>query len=151
MGRGMTGRAEPGGPTEADVRAALNTIVDPCSVGAGSPAGLDDMGLIRRVELTETAEAIDLLVVIGVTEYGCLMGAPFAMEAYRLLEALPGVGAVQVDLDQEFDWLPEDMSPAYRARLEHGHLEGRRRLGPGALGFPLLTITSSPASGAVSR
>jgi metal-sulfur cluster biosynthetic enzyme len=120
-------------------------------VGAGSPAGLDDMGLIRRVELTGTADATDLLVVIGVTEYGCLMGAPFAMEAYRLLEALPGVGAVQVDLDQEFDWLPEDMSPAYRERLERGHLEGRRRLGPGALDFPLLTITPSVASGAVSR
>jgi metal-sulfur cluster biosynthetic enzyme len=145
---GVTG---PGGPTEAEVRATLNTIVDPCSVGAGSPAGLDDMGLIRRVELTETAGAADLLVVIGVTEYGCLMGAPFAMEAYRLLEALPGVGAVQVDLDQEFDWLPEDMSPTYRAHLQRRHVEGRRRLGPGALGFPLLTITPTPASTAVPR
>ena len=148
----MTGRAEPGGPTEADVRAVLNTIVDPCSVGAGSPAGLADMGLIRRVELTETAEATDMRVVIGVTEYGCLMGAPFAVEAYRLLEALPGVGTVQVDLDETFDWLPEDMSPAYRERLERAHLEGRRRLAPGALRFPLLTITPSPsAAEAVAR
>jgi metal-sulfur cluster biosynthetic enzyme len=147
----MTGRVAPGGPTEAEVRATLNTIVDPCSVGAGSPAGLDDMGLIRRVELTGTAGAADLLVVIGVTEYGCLMGAPFAMEAYRLLEALPGVGAVQVDLDQEFDWLPEDMSPTYRAHLQRRHVEGRRRLGPKALGFPLLTITPTPASTAVPR
>jgi metal-sulfur cluster biosynthetic enzyme len=123
-------------PTEAGVRAALNTVVDPCSVAAGSPAGLDDMGLVRRVEV----DGADVRVVIGVTEYGCVMGAPFAIEAYRLLEGLDGVGRVDVELDDAFDWLPDDMSPAYRARLAAVHAEGRRRLGPAAAGFPMLTI-----------
>jgi metal-sulfur cluster biosynthetic enzyme len=137
---------------EAEVRAALNTIVDPCSVAAGSPAGLADMGLVRGVELSpSTADRalVDVRVVIGVTEYGCVMGAPFAMEAYRLLEGLTGVGRVDVELDDAFDWVPDDMSPGYRRRLAEVHAEGRRRLAPASAGFPLLTIV--PASGAGDR
>jgi len=34
---------------EGVIRAALNEIVDPCSVVAGAPAGLDEMGLVRRL------------------------------------------------------------------------------------------------------
>lgn len=137
------------GPTEARVREVLNGVVDPCSVAAGSPAGLADMGLVRRVELTPAADgsgATDVRVVIGVTDYGCVMGAPFAMEAYKLLATLPGVGRVDVELDGEFDWLPDDMSPAYRRRLAEVHAEGRRRLAPAAAGFPLLTIAAKGAS-----
>ena len=137
------------GPTEADVRAVLNTVVDPCSVAAGSPAGLADMGLVRSVELSPSpagAGSTDVRVVIGVTEYGCVMGAPFAREAYRLLEAVSGVGRVEVELDGEFDWVPEDMSPEYRRRLGEVHAEGRRRLGRGA-GFPLLPIVPAPRPG----
>ena len=126
-------------PTEAEVRSALNAIVDPCSRAAGTPAGLEEMGLVRQVEISAEGD-IAVRVVIGVTEYGCLMGAPFAMDAYRILEALVGIGRVQVDLDSRFDWVPEDMSAAYRTQLTAAHAEGRRRLAPGASKFPLLTL-----------
>jgi metal-sulfur cluster biosynthetic enzyme len=112
--------------TEASVRAALETVIDPCSRAAGCATGLDSLGLVRRVALAPRADGlVDVQVVIGVTEYGCLMGAPFASEAYKRLEALAGVGAVEVALDDQFDWDRCDMSPAYTRRLaEHRAAQG---------------------------
>ena len=103
---------------EREVRALLNSIIDPCSAAAGAPAGLDDMGLVRAVSFEPTAGAgVQLTVVIAVTEYGCLLGAAFAHSAYEKLVGLVGVEAVTVNLDSRFDWVPSDMSEAYVARL----------------------------------
>jgi metal-sulfur cluster biosynthetic enzyme len=115
--------------SEHEIRTALNSIIDPCSVAAGCAAGLDDMGLVRRVALHDTADGAHVEVVIAVTEYGCLMGAPFATEAYKALSALDGVAQVNVLLDERFDWEPEDMSDAYRLRL-HRHRTGRHGVIP---------------------
>jgi len=104
-------------PTEEDVRAVLNQIIDPCSRVAGAPVGLADMGLIRRLTLTEAAGGVDVHMVIGVTEYGCLLAPSFASEARKLLDALPGIGTIDIGLDGEFDWEPGDMSAAYRQQL----------------------------------
>ena len=104
-------------PTEEDVRAVLNQIIDPCSRVAGAPAGLADMGLIRRLALTEGAGGVEVHLVIGVTEYGCLLAPSFASEARKLLDALPGIGTIDIGLDGEFDWEPGDMSAAYRQQL----------------------------------
>ena len=113
--------------TESAVRAALNTIIDPCSSAAGCPAGLDEMGLVRGVEIHDTAAGTDVRVVIGVTEVGCLMSAPFATEAYKRLYALSGISAVTVDLDLAFDWDPDNMSPDYQQRLQ-AHRARRRKI-----------------------
>jgi metal-sulfur cluster biosynthetic enzyme len=104
-------------PTERDVRAVLNQIIDPCSRVAAAPVGLVDMGLIRRLTLTESIRGVDVHMVIGVTEYGCMLAPSFASEARKLLEAVPGIGAIDIELDAEFDWEPGDMSPAYRRHL----------------------------------
>jgi metal-sulfur cluster biosynthetic enzyme len=113
--------------TESAVRAELNTIIDPCSATAGCPAGLDEMGLVRAVEIRDSAAGAEVRVVIGVTEFGCLMSVPFATEAYKRLYALPGVSVVTVELDGAFDWDPADMSREYQQRL-HAHRARRRQL-----------------------
>jgi metal-sulfur cluster biosynthetic enzyme len=111
--------------SEQQVRATLNAIIDPCSRSAGCAAGLDEMGLLRQVEVAPRNGLTDVRVVIGVTEYGCLMGAPFADEAWKLLQALDGVGVVNVELDREFNWDLDDMRGDYRERLA---AHRRRRL-----------------------
>ncbi len=103
--------------TEEDIRFELNRIVDPCSVVAGAPAGLDEMGLVRELRLTETPDGVAVHVRIGVTEPGCMMGASFAISARERLEALAGVAAVDVQLDHRADWEPADIDPAYAKRL----------------------------------
>lgn len=118
-------RLIPGPPGEEDVRAALNTIVDPCSRAAGAPAGLVDMGLIRRLEIRPAPPGrVDVHVVIGVTEYACLIGPSFAAEARKTLSSMAGIRELVIDLDGEFDWDPQDMSPAYQARLNRRRQAG---------------------------
>jgi len=116
---------------EARVWTTLNTIVDPCSRAAGAPVGIAEMGLVRQLEVHHSPEGASIRVVIGVTEPGCLMGAAFVNDARKLLRELPGVAEVQVRMDHAFDWTPEDMAPAYQARLER--LRQRRRAAVGLI------------------
>ena len=120
--------------TEHDVRAAIDTIIDPCSRAAGAPAGLVAMGLVRTLEIATSPEGARVLVTVGVTEYGCLMGPAFAEAVEQVLRELPGVAAVDVELDAAFDWMPEDMSPRYRATLAERRRRARRHLAARALG-----------------
>lgn len=105
----------------ADIRSAvvdcLETIVDPCSVASGAPAGLISMGLVGPVSVTEGADGAHVKVVLYITEPGCLMGTLFELTARRALAALPGVGRAEVAMDYGHVWGPEQMSPAYRERL----------------------------------
>jgi metal-sulfur cluster biosynthetic enzyme len=108
----------------------LDTIIDPCSRAAGAPAGLVDMGLVKTVDLQQIEGRTNVHVVVGVTEFGCMIGPSFAMEAYKRLAPLPGIGEVSVDLDDSFGWTPSDMSDAYRATLAEQRKEGRTNLLP---------------------
>ena len=103
---------------EASVRAVLNTIVDPCSAVAGVPAGIEEMGLVRQMTISQGPDGVTVQIRIGVTEPSCLMGFSFANTAQQRLEALPGVTHVEVSLDRLCEWDPADMSPDYQERLE---------------------------------
>jgi metal-sulfur cluster biosynthetic enzyme len=59
------------------------------------------------------------------------MGAAFINDARKLLRELPGVAEVQVSMDHAFDWTPQDMAPAYQARLDQ--LRQRRRVALGMM------------------
>jgi metal-sulfur cluster biosynthetic enzyme len=101
---------------EAEVRAVLNEIIDPCSRAAGEPAGLVDMGLVRAIEVQDEGTRVE--VVLALTEPTCLMGFPFMRSARERLTALPGVERVDVTLDPSFEWTPTELHAAYSARLE---------------------------------
>lgn len=110
---------------EARVRAALDEVRDPCSVAAGVPAGIVEMGLVRSLEVSEGQDGAEVRVAIGVTEPTCLMGPSFASGARERLAAVPGVATVHVELSHDLDWSPADMAPEYRVRLTE-HRRGRR-------------------------
>ncbi|MPQ97436.1 DUF59 domain-containing protein [Modestobacter sp. I12A-02628] len=113
---------------EAEVRTVLNEIVDPCSVTAGVPAGLCDMGLIRAVHVSGPPGRQRVALTVGVTEPGCFMIGPFAAEARARLLGLAGVEEVQLELDNGYDWTESMMAPDYLARLtEHRERESARR------------------------
>jgi metal-sulfur cluster biosynthetic enzyme len=104
--------------SEQEVRAVLNEIVDPCSAAAGAPAGLADMGLVRRIEVRPGDAGALIDVVLALTEPTCLMGFPFVRSARERLSALPGVERVEVSLDPGLEWTPAEMDPEYAERLE---------------------------------
>jgi metal-sulfur cluster biosynthetic enzyme len=107
--------------TAAEIRAELDAIVDPCSVVAGAPAGIAELGLVREVEVRHGV----VRVRIGLTEPGCMMGASFVVQARERLARLPGVARVDVELDHAADWHPTDADPAYQERLRA--VRARRR------------------------
>jgi metal-sulfur cluster biosynthetic enzyme len=104
--------------TAAEVRAQLNAIIDPCSLAAGAPAGLDEMGLVRGVEVEATPGGAVIRVRIGLTEPGCMIGASFITRAHERLEPLPGVASVEVTLEHDCDWTPADLDPSYAQKLQ---------------------------------
>jgi metal-sulfur cluster biosynthetic enzyme len=88
---------------EAQVKAAVNTVYDPCSVAAGRPVGLVDLGLLIDYSLTNHC----LHLRFRATFTGCTM-APHFMEAARAaVLSLPGVAIVTSELVSDALWTPD--------------------------------------------
>jgi metal-sulfur cluster biosynthetic enzyme len=103
------------------VYAALNQVLDPCSVVAGVPAGLVDMGLINHVAITFMSSGdlsnCQVSVTLQLTEPGCLMAHAFIPAIHNAVKKLPGAPQSQVRLDPHAVWDESCMTPDYRARL----------------------------------
>jgi metal-sulfur cluster biosynthetic enzyme len=105
--------------TEANIRSALNEIVDPCSRAAGAPAGLVEMGMIPTITVSDMGEGqLEVGVKLIVTHPFCMMSSIFINEIDQKLSAMPGIGKVNVEFDASDFWTPDLMSDGYRERLE---------------------------------
>jgi len=104
-----------GAELRQQIEETLNGVVDPCSVAAGAPAGLVDMGLIRVVTSPGDGQ-IEADVYINVTDPLCMMSGVFLGEAQSRLAKLTGA-SVRVHLEQGRLWTPGDMTPGYQSRL----------------------------------
>jgi metal-sulfur cluster biosynthetic enzyme len=128
MAAGTTPAASAAAEVRARVGELLNEVVDPCSVAAGAPAGLVDMGLIRELEVAEGDRGLEVTVVVRVTHPSCMMAPIFLARVQRLVDELPEVSAIHASLDTGFDWTPADMTDEYRAWLSrHRAAAGRGR------------------------
>lgn len=88
------------------IRRELDTIKDPCSIASGVPLGLDEMGLVDRIEIVGTVATVHLRL----TSPFCHMIGFFHVEAARLIGAIEGIEAVQVVADNGLDWSPAHIS-----------------------------------------
>lgn len=82
------------------VRAVLGRIHDPCSIAAGRPTSVLDMGLVLGWAL----DGGTLTVRFCVTFPGCTMAPHFTEAAARDLAALPGVTRVETLVDTTHQW-----------------------------------------------
>jgi metal-sulfur cluster biosynthetic enzyme len=109
-----------------DVRRALDEVRDPCSVAAGEPLGLDEMGLVESVEI----EGECVRVALRLTSPSCLMHGVFLDEIERKVGVLAGVGAVETSFDAGLDWDPtmirEDIRQARLRRLRERLAQARQ-------------------------
>lgn len=92
--------------SDATIAAALNAVLDPCSVAAARPLGLIDMGLV----LGWQREAATLIVTLCTTSGECAMAPHFLEAARAALLALPGVERVEMKIDHDFVWTPDRMA-----------------------------------------
>ncbi len=97
------------------ILAALDEIKDPCSLAAGTPLGLSEMGLVKELVIGADG-AID--VSLRLTSPFCHMIGFFKTEAIRRIGELPGVTQVSFQADNGLDWSPNDIAPAARSRRE---------------------------------
>ena len=107
------GTPEPPAVTPAQVAAALAHVCDPCSLAAGTPLSLVDMGLL----VSSFVEDGVLDVRLCVTGPGCTYVGLLADAAHRAVRELPGVRAARVSLDPHVMWDPSRMTPAGTAAL----------------------------------
>lgn len=103
----------------ANVEAAVESVIDPCSRTAGEPVGLVSMGLLAGIEL-RPGSPIQIHVSLGLTEPGCLMGHAFVPQVQGAVQervSAEGLTAeVLVTVDPKFVWTSERMSAEVRAR-----------------------------------
>lgn len=99
---------------EAAVRGCFESIYDPCSVAAGTPVSLYDMGLLKGWELSREGR---LTVQLCVTFGACTMAPHFARAAEESLGQLDGVREVTVEINAGLLWSTEHMTDRGRALL----------------------------------
>lgn len=100
--------------SEAGIRELLNGIVDPCSVSHGVPMGIEEMGLIEKVDIEDGAVTVHMRL----TSPCCLMVGYFATEAKSRIAALPGVRSADLKHDTGFEWRPEMIHPEAERRRQ---------------------------------
>ena len=94
-------------PPPRTVEEALGRVHDPCSVAAGRPKTLIEMGLVLDWRWTAPGQ---LHVDLCVTFAGCTMAPHFVEAARRELMRLEGAERVELEVDTNFFWTPERMS-----------------------------------------
>ena len=101
---------------EARACSLLAQVKDPCSIAAGVPAGLFEMGMVGKVCAVPGEAGATLSVSLILTHPGCAMAAVFLAEAHRCLGTIPGVSHVNVSLEATV-WTPDRLAPAYASKL----------------------------------
>ena len=105
-----TADPEAGADWDQRVAAALVDVVDPCSLAAGAPLSLVDMGLVRGSAYD--AATGTLVVRLSVTGPGCTFFGAYSEAARSAVGRLPGVRHAEVVLDTETVWHPGHLTEA---------------------------------------
>ncbi len=92
---------------QAQIGRALGAVKDPCSVAAGTPLGLDEMGMVGRVEMGVDGA---VTVWIKLTSPTCVLLGYFVSEIQAHVGAVEGVTSVEVIFDAGLDWEPDLMT-----------------------------------------
>lgn len=92
------------------VAGALADVCDPCSLAAGAPLSLVDMGLVRGSRFDAATGTLE--VRLGVTGAGCTFFGAYSAAAQSALSRLPGVRRAEVVLDTETVWHASHLTEA---------------------------------------
>ncbi|HEY9721642.1 MAG TPA: metal-sulfur cluster assembly factor [Oscillatoriaceae cyanobacterium] len=96
-------------PTLDTIRIALGNVIDP-------EVGLDiiNLGLVYDIAL-DARDAVNVRMTM--TSRGCPMRGIIEASTRGVLESVPGIGAVDVEVVWEPPWTPEKITPEGRKLL----------------------------------
>jgi metal-sulfur cluster biosynthetic enzyme len=102
--------------TVEQVFAALELIEDPCSVSAGVPLSIREMGLVQDVQVSPNG---DISIVLRLSSPGCLMGGfYFEPQITKRVNDIPGVSSISISFGDPLTWSEADISAEGRLRLD---------------------------------
>jgi metal-sulfur cluster biosynthetic enzyme len=110
--------------TEAVVRAAITSVVDPCSRYNGSQLNLVELGMVDSIRISDGTIGIRLLLDDPMCMYTFLI----QKEIRDAVGSLPGVDAVVIEVLADQIWSEQRMSDAARDRLAIHRDERRHQL-----------------------
>jgi metal-sulfur cluster biosynthetic enzyme len=110
--------------TEAVVRAAITSVVDPCSRYNGSQLNLVELGMVDSIRISDGTIGIRLLLDDPMCMYTFLI----QKEIRDAVGSLPGVDAVVIEVLADQIWSEQRMSDAARDRLAIHRDERRQQL-----------------------
>lgn len=96
------------------IRAALESVFDPCSVAQQVPVSIYDMGLVQGWTLNEEGH---LRVDMCVTSFMCMMSPHFVEASKDELRKLPEVRSVDCVIDPTVLWTPDRMTETGRDQM----------------------------------
>jgi metal-sulfur cluster biosynthetic enzyme len=91
--------------TPAELVDRLRTVVDPCSLGIRSPIDIWSLGLVEDVSLDDGTARVRLVL----TDASCVFFRGIRDHVSAALLGLPGVDAVDVEVDTTVLWSPDRM------------------------------------------
>ena len=91
--------------TQAELVDRLRTVADPCSVGLGAPIDIWSLGLVEDVGVASGVARVRLVL----TDPSCVFFRRIGDLVATALLDLPGVDAVDVQLDATVLWTPDRM------------------------------------------
>jgi metal-sulfur cluster biosynthetic enzyme len=134
-------RAKGAGRVVEEVTAALNDIVDPCSIATGVPIGLLDMGILKDVCINGN----DIAVTLRLTSPICWQASNIMEAIERKIGAITG-GVVKCAIDGNAEWMPDMMSAGSRRRLRLVRPLAKPATSPGAESPMLENAETAPGT-----
>jgi metal-sulfur cluster biosynthetic enzyme len=96
------------------VMSALDEVIDPCSVTAGAPLSVVDMGLVSDLVVSEEG---GVSLQLRATSAMCTMIAGIMKDAEQRLARVEGITTVHVTLHGGTIWTEADMTEKGRSAL----------------------------------
>lgn len=113
-------------PLTERVNAALDTVMDPCSVATRHPLSIVELGLVVDVGADPDGR---VRVQLRPTSQSCTLIPSIMQAVEERVSELDGVSAVDVSLARDAVWSPDLMTEGGRRRLEAARERTRLRLG----------------------
>jgi metal-sulfur cluster biosynthetic enzyme len=109
----------------AAVETAIGAVDDPCSLAAGAPLNVFELGLVREWTVRPDRS---VHVVVSPTAPSCILIGSIIDGLSAKIGAVPGVRAVSVEIDSTTIWSPELMSTPGRTKLDSHRAGSRQQL-----------------------
>ncbi|MCB1486531.1 MAG: DUF59 domain-containing protein [Bauldia sp.] len=107
------------------VIAALDEVIDPCSVGAGAPLTVNEMGLIKDVRISPEGK---VAILLRLSSPGCLMGGYyFEPRIKECVGRVQGVTEVTLELGDPLSWTEDEITEEGRRKLALARRERQLR------------------------